>query len=217
MAKKRNKKIFIYVIGTVIFIASGFLYSCKSGNTDAYYVKQQQDITEQLSEPSMDNTDGDFSGTYSAITASSEPDKIFVYVCGNVMSAGVYEAVDGARVYELIEMAGGVTEKGCLEALNLAEHVHDGQKLYVPDYEEYENNKSFSYQADETNGSSLVNINNADLQQLMTLPGIGESRAQAIIDYRNDNGMFGCIEDIMSVSGIKESAFSKIKDYICVN
>ena len=202
MAKKRNKKIFVYVIGTVIFIASGFLYSCKSGNTDAYYVKQQQDITEQLSEPSMDNTDGDFSGTYSAVTALSEPDKIFVYVCGNVTSAGVYEAVDGARVYELIEMAGGVTEEGCLEALNLAE---------------YENDKSFSYQADETNGSSLVNINNADLQQLMTLPGIGESRAQAIIDYRNDNGMFGCIEDIMSVSGIKESAFSKIKDYICVN
>ena len=64
--------------------------------------------------------------------------------------------------------------------------------------------------------SDLVNINTADVSQLTTLPGIGESRATSIIAYREENGAYGTIEDIMNVSGIKEAAFSKIKDYICV-
>ena len=96
--------------------------------------------------------------------------------------------------------------------LNLADMVTDGQRIYVPAIGETDN-----AMPDVQDGrSDLVNINTADVSQLTTLPGIGESRATSIIAYREENGAYGTIEDIMNVSGIKEAAFSKIKDYICV-
>ncbi len=225
MTKKEGKKIYkiaVYAVGVLIFAASGFLYSCTAKKGDVYSVSQstqtELEPTDNVTEGTKNADSGGSDDTNSTALDESTETTVFVYVCGNVVNPGVYEALENSRVYELIDMAGGVTQDGCLEALNLAEHVYDGQKLYVPNHEEYENNGSISYEQEQTeNGAGgLVNINTAGLEQLMTLPGIGASRAQAIIEYRNVNGMFGSIEDIMGVSGIKESAFSKIKDYICV-
>lgn len=209
MAKKRFYKVFIYTAGVFSIVACGFLYSCTSKKGETYTIGQHTEGGQQ-----EEITSGMISDTHAEETLKT----IFVYVCGNVVNPGVYEAYEDSRVYELIDKAGGVTDKGCLEAVNLAEHVYDGQKLYIPDYEEYENKGSISYQQEYSDKkNSLVNINSADAEALMTLPGIGKSRAEAIIDYRNTNGFFTCIEDIMCVSGIKESAFSKIREYICVN
>lgn len=214
MAKKRLYKVFIYVAGVFSIVACGFLYSCTSKKGETYTIGQHTE-SEQYEEV----TSAGSSDTHTEETCIAETLKtIFVYVCGNVVNPGVYEAYEDSRVYELIDKAGGVTDNGCLEAVNLAEHVYDGQKLYIPDYEEYEDKGSISYQQENSdNRSSMVNINSADAEALMTLPGIGKSRAEAIIDYRNTNGFFTCIEDIMCVGGIKESAFSKIREYICVN
>ena len=111
----------------------------------------------------------------------------------------------------------------CLEALNLAVPVCDGQKIYVPSYDEYEqsmdgsNKFEASSNTDNDSGEGgLININTASVELLMTLPGIGQSKAQSIIDYRNNNGKFNSIEEIMNISGIKESAFDKIKTYITI-
>lgn len=209
MVKKRFYKAFIYAAGVFSIVACGFLYSCTSKKGETYTIGQHTE-SEQQEERTSDIT----SDTHTEEALKT----IFVYVCGNVVNPGVYEAYEDSRVYELIDKAGGVTDNGCLEAVNLAEHVYDGQKLYIPDYEEYENKGSISYQQEYSDKkNSLVNINSADAEALMTLPGIGKSRAEAIIDYRNTNGFFTCIEDIMCVSGIKESAFSKIREYICVN
>lgn len=232
MAKKEEKKlnkksynIAAYMVVILIFTLCGFLYSCTSKKENVYLVENGTQKEKEQADDVLYGTHGkDFStqdDIYGDAASDSTSARVFVYVCGNVARPGVYEAAEDARVYELIDMAGGVTDKGCLEALNLAEHIYDGQKLYVPDYEEYEDNGSISYNDVDSDGrqkseTGKVNINNADLELLMTLPGIGKSRAQAIIDYRSVNGVFGNIEDIMSVSGIKESAFSKIKDYICV-
>ncbi len=207
MMKKRFQKIAVYLTAVLSFVICGFLYSCTDEKASGYTIEQPE---------SIETTAGvDLSVSGDEITAD-EPEVFFVYVCGKVAEPGVYEAEQGARVYELIEMAGGVSDTGCLEALNLAEHVYDGQKLYVPDYDEYVQSGMNTYTGNDEKGTGLVNINTADADELMTLPGIGSSRAQAIIEYREANGGFGAVEDIMGVSGIKESAYSKIKDLICV-
>lgn len=225
MIKKRYYKAIAYTAGVLAFLSCGFLYSCTADKSASYTIENSADSAAygtDFSGKDADVSASDIDGVSTVggvdnVTVQTQV-TVFVYVCGNVVNPGVYEAAEGARVYELIDMAGGVTQDGCVEALNLAEHVFDGQKLYVPDYDEYDFTENIVSQAGGTGqGNGLVNINEAGLELLMTLPGIGKSRAQAIIDYRESCGRFGSIEDIMQVSGIKESAFSKIKEYICVN
>lgn len=207
MMKKRFQKIAVYLTAVLSFVICGFLYSCTDKKADGYTIEQPE---------SIETTAGaDLSVSGDEVTADEQA-VVCVYVCGQVAEPGVYVAEQGARVYELIEMAGGASDTGCLEALNLAEHVYDGQKLYVPDYDEYVQSGMNTYTGNDEKGTGLVNINTADADELMTLPGIGSSRAQAIIEYREANGGFAAVEDIMGVSGIKESAYSKIKDLICV-
>jgi len=131
--------------------------------------------------------------------------EIVVYISGSVNSPGVYTVSNETRIYELIEMAQGLKEDANIDSINLAGTLIDGQRLHIPSLVEIDENQD-----------ELVNINTATKEKLMTLPGIGESRALDIIAYGENNGYFTQIEDIMKVSGIKESAFSKIKKYISV-
>ncbi len=146
-------------------------------------------------------------------TASEARDTMIrVYVCGAVANPGVVEIPQGSRVEDALEAAGGFGAEAGREAVNLADWVSDGQKLYFP--KEGEAVEEPQAQADSASG--LVNINTADVAALCTLPGIGESRAQDIISYREANGGFQACEDIMKVSGIKTAAYEKIKDKITV-
>ncbi len=133
---------------------------------------------------------------------------LFVYVCGAVNREGVYELPIGCRVFEAIEAAGGFREDADTHAVNQAELLRDEERIYVPVIGETADSHS------EEEGK--VNINKASKEQLMTLPGVGASRADSIIKYREEQGNFQSIEDIMQVSGIKEGLFEKIKDFITV-
>ena len=133
---------------------------------------------------------------------------IFVYVCGAVMDEGVYELPAGSRVYEAIQKAGGFTEDAAVTQINQAEVLEDETQLYVPTMEEITN--------EETKGDGKVNLNLASKEELMTLPGVGEAKADLIIQYREEHGRFQNIEDVMNISGIKEGLFAKIKDNITV-
>lgn len=152
----------------------------------------------------------------------SRTELIYVYVCGSVNEPGVYEAREGSRVHELIELAGGFAEDAYTLSVSMAKTVTDGQTLYVPHLNEAEDDVagsrlSESAAGDDAYGQKIkININTASVEQLMTLKGIGESRARDIVDYRMRNGSFKKTEDVMKVSGIKEAAYSKIKDDICV-
>ena len=152
---------------------------------------------------------------------------IYVHVCGQVKEPGVYPLKEGSRLYEAIEMAGGVTEKGVCDALNLAAVLEDGMRIMVPDKEQAaewtQEGKSLADSPGVTakgtpdqGAAGKVNLNRASVQELMTLSGIGQSRAEAIVRYREEIGSFQTIEDVMKVSGIKENAFNKIKDNITV-
>ncbi|MBQ7464876.1 MAG: helix-hairpin-helix domain-containing protein [Lachnospiraceae bacterium] len=148
--------------------------------------------------------------------ADKKPD--YVYVCGHVNRAGVYAVSENTRMFEVINLAGGVKEDADISGINQAEKVSDGQQIYVPSKEETRQAKNFEgpVAVPVQNDDGLVNINTADAAALQTLTGIGASRAQAIIDFRNENGAFESIDDIKKVAGIKDGMFSKIKDQIKV-
>ncbi len=133
-------------------------------------------------------------------------EEIYVYVCGAVMQEGVYRLSEGSRIYEAVELAGGFREDAATTGVNQAQVLEDEMTVYVPTIDE----------AVETISDGKVDLNRASKEELMTLSGVGESRAESIIKYREQNGGFQTIEDIMKVSGIKEGLFEKIKDFIKV-
>lgn len=136
-----------------------------------------------------------------------------VYVKGEVKNPGVYELDVTERVHNAVEKAGGATENGNISNLDLARFLEDGETIYVPPL-----NKDGSSAAEhEMYSGDKININTASKEELMTLNGIGESLAGRIAAYREKNGDFGDIHDIMNVSGIGEKKFENIKDRICVN
>lgn len=173
-----------------------------------------------------ESADAAVSGGAPAADPESEPiapeeQNIVVYVCGAVRHTGVYELPVGSRVFEAIEAAGGLTDEADERAVNQAEFLTDGQQVTAPYEGEADETAAPGYSAGDFAGStggggSLININTAGREELMRLSGIGEVRASDIIAYREANGPFGAIEDIMKVSGIKTSTFEKIRDSITV-
>ena len=144
----------------------------------------------------------------------------YVDISGEVNKPGVYKVTNETRLFEVIEMAGGLTENADPDSLNRAEKVTDGEKIIVLSYEESsEREKSSSSVPDyglTSDEGDKVNINTADSSELQTIPGIGPAKAQSIIDYREQNGYFTTTEDIMDVTGIGQKTYASIKDYIVV-
>ncbi len=143
-----------------------------------------------------------------------QADTIFVYVCGAVCNPGVYELPADSRAYEAVTQAGGMQEDAAGTAVNLAEVLTDGQKLQIP----FQGEVSDVQVSDsgEVTTDSRVNINTASLEELMTLKGIGQTRAEQILEYREKHGSFASPEAIMDVDGIKQGTYDKIKDNIRV-
>lgn len=137
---------------------------------------------------------------------------IYVYVCGAVANPGVVELPEGSRVADALLAVGGFAADAGEEYVNLAAKVEDGQKIYFPTKAEVQAREAEAYL--EENG--IVNINTADKTLLMSLPGIGEARAEDIIAYRKDHGAFQRKEDLKKVSGIKDNMYQKLEDKIVV-
>lgn len=146
-----------------------------------------------------------------------EKSKIYIDIAGEVINPGVYVLDEGSRVNDLLIMAGGVTEEANLDNINLVYILTDGTKITIPNKKD--NDKSSILQSSlikSPSNMSAININSADVDELMTLSGIGQSIAEDIIEYRRRNGNFKKKEDIKNVSGIGESKYNKIKDKITV-
>ena len=170
--------------------------------------------------------------------ASSEETKtLVVHICGAVSAPGVYALPAGSRIIAAVEAGGGFLPEADEACCNLAEEIVDGCQIYImtksescadgqtekkagiqtsPDSDMQTTDRNVRSNSTPALENGLVNLNTADVAALMTLPGIGESRAKAIISYREQHGAFAQIEDIMKISGIKQAAFSKIKDKITV-
>ena len=149
---------------------------------------------------------------------SEEYSEVYVHVCGAVINPGVYKLNKGERVYDAVMAAGGISDNGCGYLINQARQVEDGERIYVPSENEadmFEETTDFSTDGGSSD-TGLININTCTKEDLMTLSGIGESKAESIISYRKANGNFKSIEDIKNVDGIKDGVFNKIKDKIKV-
>ena len=137
---------------------------------------------------------------------------IEVHVTGAVVHSGVYILEEGARVYQAVEKAGGTSDDADLERINLAQPLYDGQQVFVPrKLEEGPSGEENSY----PQGGKL-NINIATQSQLEALPGIGAVKAQSIIKYRQENGHFSSIEELLKISGIGEHTLEGIRELISV-
>lgn len=186
------------VIGSLLLVL--LLGGC--GETRAEWV-EFGDETEELSsltEPDNEETTG----------SEAEVPLMCVHICGAVNAPGVVMLPEGSRVEDALRVAGGFREDACTTYVNLAAKLRDGEQIYFPTEEEVRGSGTF---AGETL-SGKVNINTADETLLATLPGIGPSRAKDIITYREKNGPFESIRDIMKVSGIKEKLYEDIADLI---
>lgn len=184
-------------------------------------------------EPSAGSTDR----TELSDASSEEAKTLVVHICGAVSAPGVYELPAGSRIIDAVEAGGGFLPEAEEACCNLAEEIVDGCQIYImtksescadgqtekkagiqtsPDSDMQTTDINMRSNSATALDNGLVNLNTADVAALMTLPGIGESRAKAIISYREQHGAFAKIEDIMKISGIKQAAFSKIKDKITV-
>lgn len=219
----KKRMIFICMIAVV----SAFLLA-GCGRKDAYVISGE----------TLDESLADASSVDETVLDSGPSATIYVDVDGAVLQPGVYSLPDNARVFDAVDAAGGLLPEACSEILNQAEHVSDGQKLYIMTKEEWEAQKELGGSQEWTgtqegtgkqgqNGTQgtqkqaeqddeLIDLNRATESELCTLPGIGQTRAQAIIAYREVSGGFRSIDEIQNVSGIKSGTYEKIKNKIKV-
>ncbi|RGT73602.1 ComEA family DNA-binding protein [Ruminococcus sp. AF18-22] len=219
----RRKRRTLLRIAAAIFVGV-LLSGCKGKETVPLQETDTKTVSEETEENSTDTRKE--KDTDKEEYTGQEADTVFVYVCGAVVSPGVYELDSGARVYEALEAAGGMKEEAAQEILNQAGKIEDGGRIYVPTKEEaaeglLENAADSDGVVEGTAGSDnseqgKINMNTAGLEELKTLSGIGDAKAQSIIRYREENGEFQTIEEVMNVEGIKEGVFNKIKDKITV-
>lgn len=243
--KTKLSGIIKWLVLAVFVVGAGCCYSCglsgqPVGLSHGAEVVEKT-VVETAAETAAESTGGVVAQT-TPEESVEQPPICFVHVCGEVISPGVYELAEGQRVFEAVEQAGGFTEQAAESYLNLAEPVFDGMKIVVPDKSKVPEEQlsgsspvsgpgtaggagiggagagkaAGSTGAGTKAAAAKININTATKEELMTLRGIGEARAEDIIRYRQQRGGFGSIEDIMEVSGIKDAAFQKIKDDITV-
>ena len=221
----KHNRVFLWIMLAV----AGVLCGCRNGN--AWMTVKEETAAESEMKDSLEavssgednslpqvedeqNFTEILDGSSDSGTENPDGQNIYVYVCGHVNHPGVYAVSAQARICDAIALAGGISEDGCGEALHQAEHMTDGETIYVPGIDEaieYGEDRAGTMKDAE---DDRVNINTASKEELMTLPGIGESKADTIVQYRDEHGAFTSIEGLMEIPGIKEGVYNKIKEKI---
>lgn len=192
------KKKIIYMVILLMFAVAGGCQGSREGN-----ILMEETGGEDLKENPEPRAQEPEENT-------AEENLIYVQVNGAVGKPGVYELKEGSRIFQAVELAGGVTELADTKNLNQAETLSDGQMVYVPSFGEQPSQET----AGQEDGR--INLNTATEAELMALPGIGATRARSILEWREKNGGFQQIEDLKNIEGIKDGVFSKIKDSVKV-
>ena len=213
----KQKKMFIIIVVIVAIMVMFFIY--KRAGSKEFIEKGEEILIDQNTE-NMNQVN--------TVNEEDTDEIVVVHITGAVKSPGVVKLKQGSRIEDAIDMAGGLTENADISNVNLAYVLDDGVKILIPE-------KGSNQEANDTvNGdvgenviiesnskhetkTSLVNINKASQSELESLSGVGPSLASKIIEYRNSNGKFSNIEDIKKVSGIGDTKYEAIKDFICTN
>jgi len=203
-----QEKITIILLLIVVIIGGGIVLYKNINSEDNFTINNTSDISENS--PAI----------------QKEVPPLIIHITGAVKNPGVYQLKSTDRIVDAVKIAGGETEEANLDLINLAALIKDGQKIIVPSkiYNEngeeinknIDNNVEVMYSSSLGSVSGKININTVNATMLQTLPGIGPVLSERIIEYRNQNGLFGVIDDVKDVSGIAEKKFEGIKDLICV-
>ena len=193
-----REKVLLCLILLTVGIGLFFYYDVPRGKEEPFPFEEEVSVEqEEVKDASPTSL-----GNESAI--------VLVDVKGAVTTPGVYEVHANGRVKDVIQKAGGFLKEADQTQLNLAGKVTDEMMIYVPLLGET------PVASSAKNETSLISINTADLTELQQLPGIGPAKAEAIIQYREEEGPFGVVEDLQNISGIGEKTFEKLKDLITV-
>lgn len=214
---RKEKKLLLGIFAFCgLFLFAGCSRKASSENQPEPFVlaealKEDEAAGEDSAEPAAEAEalDGTMDGC-------AEEKVCFVHICGAVKAPGVYQIEKGSRIFTVVDMAGGFLETACQSYVNLAEPVSDGQRIYIPTLEEAADLVILQQTDDKAAADDKININTAQAEELCTLPGIGAAKADAIIAYRSEHGSFKQIEDIMKVTGIKQSGYEKLRERITV-
>lgn len=207
---KKDTQIIIGIC-IILLLASGILFCWQQESSAGFHTEPAytEDDVSLPTDRAPDDTGQEQAG-------GEETSECAVYVSGAVKNPGLFRYYGTARVSDAIQASGGFSKGADRNAVNLARLLSDGEQIQVP-------TKKETAKATESvaGGSTIenrqgVNINTASLEELMTLPGIGQAKAEAVIAYRTEHGSFTKKEDIMNISGIKEGVYNKIKDFIVI-
>ncbi|EOR23708.1 MULTISPECIES: helix-hairpin-helix domain-containing protein [Bacillaceae] len=202
---RKNKKFILFVLGGISLLLLYRFYPILMPKNEEEYFPQDDLLTERGEEITESEL------------AEEEPQVTFILVDvkGAVKNPGVYEANEGDRVNDIIQKAGGILNNGEKNAVNLAMKVSDEMIIYVPYIGE--EGEVVNDQASLSANEGLVNINKASETELLQLPGVGPSKAAAIIEYREQNGGFSTKEDLKKISGIGEKTYEKLEPFLTIN
>lgn len=205
--KNKDKIIIGLIIALAIAIGNNFIKEKQGDSLNENFTLLDKNEDDLLLE---DETDDD----------AKQNEAMKVHITGQINREGVYEIKDGDRLEDLINKAGGLSPDADSKSLNLAMKLEDQMKIYIPSKDEILDQEDASTDqiisnADLSSQEGKININEASKEELMTLPNIGEKRAQAIIDYR-ESKKFETIEEIKNVTGIGDKFYQAMQDLITV-
>ncbi len=217
LSAKQKKMIFIIIL-TIIAIISYLI------------IQKNNDFEENIIETELipyEEENKTKEETENKIENNTNQNQIIVHITGAINKEGVYTLDENSRISDAVNLAGGLREDADTSKINLAYKLEDGMKINIPSINDentlitseigIENNNQIDETKNKDTSNKKININTATKEELDTLPGIGESTAQKIINYRKENGKFSSIEEIKEVKGIGESKFENIKELICIN
>ena len=205
---KKQLIILIAIGGVIVFVIGYYIYTTTSNES----YEQLDIISEEKDNQNKENVE------------NKQEEMIVVHIAGEVKKPGIVKIKEGARIADIIEEAGGLTENANIANINLAYIIEDGQKITIPSKDEKEEKENITTESGEgiineeqgISSQKQININKASKEQLCELQGIGESTAEKIITYRKENGNFKQVEDIKNVQGIGDAKYENIKDKISV-
>lgn len=204
---KKHKKILSLVLTIIVLVTTVLFILLKPSidESDKLYLLEDS-IEQSNSQQKNDMTD--------------MSDELYADVKGAVEKPGIYQIDGGMRVWDVVQLAGGIQEKAETKNINFAEKVSDQMVIYIPFEGEVIAEADFGQSQETTKEKNQqpnkVNLNQANEMELQTLAGIGQKKAQEIIAYREENGGFKDIEELKKISGIGDKTFEKIKELICV-
>ena len=201
MLKKidKQKKLILVIIGVIVILGIVKIIDNNYQTKDNYEIGTSEENDKLVEEKQTEEI-------------------IVVYITGEVNSQGVIKLPSGSRIADAVKEAGGLTESANIKNINLAYELEDGEKIYIPNINETETvvtSNSENYTTEQSKNNT-ININKAGTEELQNLNGIGAGLSKNIVEYREENGKFKQIEDLMNVPGIGENKFNKIKEQIKV-